>query len=105
MPELRSEPDALAVFDGRTLSYTYDNGWAFTNRFEGELRVSPMDGKILREEITVTEAAPKTYFIAWEDEHMGLIAQVVNLNDETVQVAVMHEGRVQVWKGKITAFE
>lgn len=105
MSELRSDPDALAVFDGHSISYTYENGWSFTNYFEGELRISEMKGKTLREEVTITETAPKVYFIAWEDAHMGLIAQVVNLNDDTVQAAVKESGTVQIWKAAITNFE
>ena len=30
--------DPIARFDGTTISYTYDNGWDFSNTFEGDVR-------------------------------------------------------------------
>ena len=28
-----TQPDPISTFHGKTISYTYDNGWSFTNTF------------------------------------------------------------------------
>lgn len=100
-----STSSAIDVFDGKTFSYTYDNGWEFTNFFQGDLRISHMEDRgELREKVVVTHAGKDLYFIAWEDEFMGLITQVVDLGNQTLQAAVLLEGKVEIWGGKITSF-
>ena len=51
-----TQSDPIARFDGKTISYTYDNGWDFTNTFEGNIRVtvSPRRGE-LREPVQIRE--------------------------------------------------
>ena len=97
---------AIDVFDGRTFSYVYENGWDFTNYFEGDLRISNVEGRgELRETVVVTHAGPDLCYIAWEDAEMGLISQVVDLANRTGQASVLIDGNVAIWPGTITAFD
>jgi phenolic acid decarboxylase len=102
---MKSNPSsAIDVFDQRTLSYTYDNGWEFTNFFEGNLRTSTVEGRgELRETVVVTKTGKDLYFVAWEDDEMGLITQIIDLGNNTLQAAVLLEGNVDIWSGKITS--
>ena len=47
--------DAISIFDQMSLSYTYENnGWSFTNFFDGYMRISEMESRgTLREIVTV----------------------------------------------------
>lgn len=61
-----AEAPAIDVFNGKTLSYAYSNGWSFTNFFEGNLRISHVEGRgELREMTVVTHAGKDKYLIAW----------------------------------------
>ena len=35
---------------------------------------------------------------------MGLITQVIDLGNKTLQAAVLFNGNVDIWSGKITSF-
>lgn len=84
--------DAIARFDGRTISYTYDNGWAFTNTFEGNLRITdtPRRGE-LREPVEIRELRPDVFLISWIDGEMGQIAQIVDLENGTLMATIPSE--------------
>lgn len=81
-------PDPIATFDGRTISYTYDNGWSFTNTFDGHLRVSHVPRGELREHVEVVQLRDGLYFVSWVDDEMGLLAQIIDLDNDTVLAAV-----------------
>ena len=96
---------AVDVFDGKTLSYTYENDWAFTNVFDGTTRVSEVEGRgTLRETVDIRRIGTHTYYIAWIDDEMGPLSQVVDLETRTLMAAVPIDGVNQVWLGTITAF-
>lgn len=98
--------DAISVFDHRTLSYSYENGWAFTNFFEGHTRVSTVEGRgELREQIEITELRPNLFFAAWIDDEMGALSQIIDLENMTVEVAIPMNGAIEIWHGTITAFD
>lgn len=52
----------------------------------------------------VRRVGPDAYFIAWIDDEMGALTQLVDLVDKTRLVSVPIEGKIEVWKGTITAF-
>ena len=87
-----TEPDPIARFAGKTISYTYDNGWAFTNKFEGNIRVteSPRRGE-LREPVQIRELRPNVINVSWIDGEMGLLAQVIDLENGTVLATIPSE--------------
>lgn len=98
--------DALAVFDGMTLSYVYENDWAFTNVFEGATRITEVEGRgTLREHVEIRRVAADSYFIAWVDDEMGPITQLVDLAAKTLLVSVLMDGKTEIWRGTITAYE
>lgn len=106
MAENQFGEDALGVFNRKTFSYVYENDWAFTNVFDGATRISEVEGRgTLREQVEIRAVAPETYFIAWIDEEMGPITQLVDLAAKTLLASVPIEGKLEVWKGRITAFE
>lgn len=98
--------DALSYFDKKSLSYTYNNnGWSFTNYFEGNIRISEMESRgTLRESIAIDELRDGIYVIAWEDAEMGPITQVVDFPKKRILAAVPWEGKVETWPATITAF-
>ena len=87
-----TQPDAIARFDGKTISYTYDNGWDFTNTFEGSIRVtvSPRRGE-LREPVQIREIRSDVFLVSWIDAEMGLIAQIIDLENGTVLATIPSE--------------
>lgn len=97
----------IAKFDEKTISYTYDNGWSFTNTFEGHTRVSEVPGRgVLREHIEMTELRPDLFFVSWVDDEMGLIAQAIDLEAGTVLAAIPAGGeRTEILSGVITSFD
>ena len=97
-------PDPITVFDGTSLSYTYDNGWSFTNSFEGHLRVTEAPRGVLREHIEVNKLRDDLYFISWVDDEMGLIGQVIDFENQTVIASIPVEGelRTQHLVGRLT---
>lgn len=97
--------NAVDVFDGKTLSYTYDNGKQFTNTFEGNIRTSVVKRGTLHEKVIVQHLGDDRYFVVWEDANLGMLAQILDLRARTVRVAVPLSSGPQVWIGKITAFE
>lgn len=105
MPEYSFGANALDVFNGKKLSYTYENDWAFTNRFDGSTRITEVEGRgTLHEQIEIRWVSADKYYIAWIDEEMGPITQLVDLAAKTLLVSLSMEGKIEVWKGTITAF-
>lgn len=102
---MQTDAEALAVFDGRSLSYTYDAGLAVTNVFKGADRHTEFGGENLIEQVTVKHVAPDTYFIVWNDAQRGIASMTVNLEAKTVCTAITMEGQIAVMPGIITAFE
>lgn len=102
---MKNDTEALAVFAGKTLSYTYEGGMAITNVFDGANRHTEFGGQDLIEEVTVKNVAPNTYFIVWEDAERGLSTQTVNLDTNSVVTAMTMEGQIMVMPGSITSFE
>lgn len=98
--------DAISVFDQMSLSYTYENnGWSFTNFFDGYIRISEVDGRgTLREVVNVIEVSNGIYFLTWEDEEMGALTQLINLPENRIFVAVPWEGKMEIWPAIITDF-
>ncbi len=97
-------PDPIAAFDGKRLSYTYDNGWSFTNDFEGHLRITNAPRGLLKEHVEVAKLREGLYFISWVDDEMGLIAQTIDFENKIVLAAIPVEGelRTEILKGRIT---
>lgn len=60
--------DPIAVFDGKSVSYTYDNGWSFTNTFDGHLRITDAPRAELREHVEIVEVRDGLYFLSWIDD-------------------------------------
>ena len=84
-----TQSDPIARFNGKTINYTYDNGWDFSNTFEGNTRVtdSPRRGE-LREPIQMRELRPDVFLVSWIDEEMGMLAQIIDLENGTVLAAI-----------------
>lgn len=104
-----TERDPIARFDGVTISYTYDNGWDFTNRFEGNVRItdSPRRGE-LRERVQIRELRPDVFLVSWIDGEMGLIAQVIDLEHGTVLATIPSEdepGTTELITATISSFD
>ena len=87
-----TQSDPIARFDGKTLSYTYDNGWDFSNSFEGNIRItiSPRRGE-LREPVQIRELRPDVYLVSWIDGEMGMLAQIIDLENGTVLATIPSE--------------
>lgn len=96
--------DAIADFDGTTISYTYDNGWSFTNTFDGHIRHSSVPRGELREHVEMTRLRDGLYLASWIDDEMGLLAQVIDFETRTVLAAIPVEGeaKTQVIVGALT---
>jgi phenolic acid decarboxylase len=101
-----TQTDAIASFDDTTISYTYDNGWSFTNTFDGHTRISvlPRRGEP-REHVQMTELRPGVYRASWIDGEMGLLAQVIDLENHTVLAAipVENDNGTEIINGTITS--
>ena len=99
--------DPISEFDGRTISYTYDNGWSFTNKFDGHLRISevPARGE-LREHIEMVQLRPGLFLASWVDDEMGLLAQIIDLEKRTVLAAIPadNDRGTEILSGSITAY-
>ena len=93
------------VFNRRTMSYVYENGWEFTNYFDGLTRISMVGERELRETVRISEPSPDMYLICWIDDDMGMLAQIVDLKNRSLEVAVNHEGNAEIWRAQITHFE
>lgn len=105
MAEEQFGSDAVDAFNGKTISYVYENEWAFTNVFDSATRITKVEGRgTLHEQVEIRIVAPDTYFIAWIDEEMGAITQLVDLAARTLLASVPVDGKLEVWKGTITAF-
>ena len=104
-----TEPDPIARFDGKTISYTYDNGWDFTNDFEGNIRVtqSPRRGE-LREPVQIRELRPEVFLVSWIDAEMGLLAQIIDLENGTLLATIPSEGEpgaTEIITAEISSFD
>lgn len=99
-----TKPDAIDEFDGKTISYLYDNGWSFTNTFEGNVRHSSVPRGELREEVQIVRLRDGLYFVSWIDDEMGLLAQIIDYEDGSVLAAVPVEGelRTETLMGRLT---
>lgn len=100
-----TDAEALAVFAGKTLSYTYEGGMEITNVFDGANRHTEFGGVDLIEVVTVKNVAPNTYYLVWEDAERGLATQTVNLDTNTVVTAITMDGTIMVMSGSVTSFE
>lgn len=102
-----AEQSPIARFHEKTISYTYDNGWSFTNTFDGHTRISEVPGRgVLREHVEMVELRPDLYFVSWVDDEMGLIAQTIDLDMGTVLAAIpTDDNKSQVLKGTLTNIE
>lgn len=98
------EHNAIADFDGRTISYTYDNGWSFTNTFAANVRHSSVPRGELAEEVEITRLRDGLYLVSWIDDEMGLLAQILDFETNTVLAAIPVEGelRTQTLSGALT---
>ena len=87
-----TQSDPIARFDGKTISYTYDNGWDFSNSFEGNIRVThtPRRGE-LREPVQMRELRPDVFLVSWIDGEMGMLAQIIDLENGTVLATIPSE--------------
>jgi len=94
-PGPRPPADAVADFDGRRLSYTYDNGWSFTNTFKGNVRHSSVARGELAEQVEVTRLRDELYLVSWIDDEMGLLAQILDFEAETVLAAIPVDGELR----------
>lgn len=101
---MQTDTEALAVFDGKSLSYTYENGMEVTNTFDGADRKT-FFGEDLIEQVTVKNVAADTYYIIWEDAERGLATQTVNLDTKVVHTAITMDGTPMIFNGTITSFE
>lgn len=97
--------NAIDVFDGKTLSYTYENGKQFTNTFDGNIRTSVVKRGTLHEKVVAQHLGDDRYLVVWEDDNLGMLVQIIDLRARTVRVAVPIPGNPQVWTAEITAFE
>lgn len=98
--------DAISKFDQMSLSYTYENnGWSFTNFFDGHTRISELESRgTLREVVTVIEVSDGAYFLTWEDEEMGALTQIIDLPNKRIFAAVPWKGKMEFWPAVITEF-
>ncbi len=104
-----TQSDPIARFDGKTISYTYDNGWDFSNTFEGNIRVtvSPRRGE-LREPVQIRELRPDVFLISWIDAEMGLLAQIIDLPNGTIFASIPSEEdprRTEIISATISSFD
>lgn len=102
-----TEHDAIASFHGKTISYTYDNGWSFTNTFDHHTRISEVPRRgVLREQVEMAELRPNLYFASWIDDEMGLLAQIIDLDTGTILAAIPgDDSSTQILTGRLTDTE
>ncbi|NQU37008.1 MAG: hypothetical protein HQ526_05350, partial [Actinobacteria bacterium] len=84
--------------------YTYDNGWSFTNTFDGHLRTSQVPRGLLQEHVEMVQLRDGLFFASWVDDEMGLLAQIIDVQNETVLAAipVADERGTQIITGRLT---
>ncbi len=99
-----TDPNALADFDGKSISYTYENGWSFTNNFDRNIRHSSVPRGELHEHVEITRLREGLYFVSWIDDEMGLLAQIIDFHTKTVVAAIPVDGeaRTEILFGKLT---
>ena len=99
-----TDPNALADFDGKSISYTYENGWSFTNTFDGSIRHSSVPRGELHEHVEMARLRDGLYFVSWIDDEMGLLAQIIDFHAKTVLAAtpVNGEPRTKLLFGTLT---
>ncbi len=95
--------NGISDFDGKTISYTYDNGWEFTNTFEGNDRLSSVPRGELREIVEMIKLREGLYFCTWIDDEWGLLAQVIDFESNTVIAAAPADNGIQtqILSGKL----
>ncbi len=98
------ERNAISDFDGKTISYTYENGWEFTNTFDGNDRHSSVPRGELHEHVEVVRLREGLYLASWIDDEWGLLAQVIDFETRTVlAVAPMDDApKTQLLVGTLT---
>lgn len=101
---MHTDAEALSLFDGKSLSYTYDNGMSVTNVFDGAARSTEFGGETLVEQVTVKNVAPDTYYVIWEDAERGLATQTINMATKAVVTAITMDGQIAVMTGVVTDF-
>ncbi len=86
------------------ICYTYDNGWSFTNTFEGHLRTSQVPRGTLREHVEMVQLRDGLFFASWIDDEMGLLAQIIDFETETVLAAIPADDDrgTQILAGRLT---
>ena len=104
-----TQSDPIARFDGTTINYTYDNGWDFSNTFEGSIRVtiSPRRGE-LREPVQIRELRPDVFLVSWIDGEMGHLAQIIDLEKRTVLATIPSEddpNKTEIIRATISSFD
>jgi hypothetical protein len=100
--------DPIASFDKKTISYTYDNEWSFTNTFESHTRISVVPRRgLLREHVEMRELRPGLFLASWIDNEMGPLAQIIDLENGTVLAAIPvdNDDGTQIIGGTITSFD
>ncbi len=88
-----TDTNAIEDFDGKTISYSYTNGWSFTNTFDGALRHSSVPRGELYEQVEIRQLRDGLYFVSWIDDEMGLLAQIIDFEKRIVLAAVPAEGK------------
>ena len=86
------DTNAISDFDGTTISYTYENGWTFTNTFDGNDRQSNVPRGELHEHVEMVRLREGLYFASWIDDEWGLLAQIIDFATQTVLAAVPLDG-------------
>ena len=104
-----TQSDPITRFDGKTISYTYDNGWDFSNTFEGNIRItdSPRRGE-LREPVQIRELRPDLFLVSWIDGEMGMLAQIIDLENGTVLATIPSEeepDNTEIIRAAISSFD
>lgn len=103
-----AQSDPIASFDKKTISYTYDNGWSFTNTFDGHTRISvvPRRGE-LREHVEMRQLRPGLFFASWIDGEMGLLAQIIDIENGTVLAAIPadNDKGTEIISATVTSFD
>jgi hypothetical protein len=80
--------DPISAFGGKTISDTYDNGWSFTNTFDGHLRTSQVPRGLFQQHVEMDQLRDGLFFASWVDDEMGLLAQIIDFETETVFAAI-----------------
>ncbi len=98
-----SNTDPIAAFDGRTISYAYDNGWSFTNTFDGHLRHSSVPRGDLLEHVEIAKIRDGIHLVSWVDDGMGLVAQVIDERSGLVFAAIPNsdESGIEILRGRL----